>query len=142
MVPRSKLPGFWKFMNRVSPFTYFVEGMLSVATANTEVVCAANEYRPIVPPGNLTCAEYMGPYMAAAGGYLKDPSAITNCEFCAISSTNTFLKSVDVYYSHRWRNWGLIWVYIVFNISASLLLYWFLRVVSNKTPPDDDQQPC
>jgi hypothetical protein len=127
MVPMAKMPGFWHFMYRVSPFTYFVEGMIGTAVANTNVVCAANEYLPITPPLNLTCYEYMEPYMAVAGGYFKNPNA-TSCEFCQLSSTNVFLASVNIKYDHRWRDWGLIWVYIIFNFFGALFLYWAFRV--------------
>lgn len=128
MVPMSSMPGFWRFMYRVSPFTYFVEGMIGTAVANTNVVCAANEFLPIIPPRNLTCSEYMGPYITAAGGYLKDPTATDLCEFCQLSSTNMFLAAVGIKYDHRWRNWGLLWAYVAFNVFGALLLYWLCRV--------------
>lgn len=45
----------------------------------------------------------MATYIQAAGGYLADPSSITNCQFCSISDTNTFLKTFNYNYDHRWR---------------------------------------
>ncbi|MCJ1437052.1 hypothetical protein MMC27_006437 [Xylographa pallens] len=127
----SVLPGFWIFMYRVSPFTYLVSGMLATAIANTDIVCSSIEYLNFQPPAGQTCQAYMTSYIDAAGGYLQNPSATANCSFCAASSTNTFLAQVNSYYDLRWRNFGIMWVFIVFNVFAALLAYWALRVPKN-----------
>ncbi len=72
----------------------------------------------------------MTPYISAAGGYLTNPNATSDCSFCSISSTNTFLAAFNIYYKTRWRDFGLMWVYIIFNVFAALGLYWLARVVS------------
>jgi len=122
------LPGFWIFMYRVSPFTYLVSAILSTGLANTDVTCAPNEYFNFDPQPGRTCMEYMQPYIKGAGGYLQNPDAIRNCSFCAISSTNTFLESVNSSYSTAWRNFGILWAYVVFNVVMALFLYWLFRV--------------
>jgi len=122
------LPGFWIFMYRVSPFTYLVEGMLSTAVANQRVTCAANEYVTFQPPAGQTCQAYMAPYISTAGGYLEDPNATTDCNFCTYESTNVFLTGVSASYSHYWRDFGILWVYIIFNICAAVMIYWLARV--------------
>ncbi|KAF2791984.1 putative multidrug resistance ABC transporter [Melanomma pulvis-pyrius CBS 109.77] len=123
----SQLPGFWIFMYRVSPFTYLIGGMLSVGVANTKVTCAPNEYLQF-DPLNGTCGEYLAGYKALMGGYIEDEEATSNCNFCPISDTNVFLKSVTANYSDVWRNFGIMWVYIIFNIFAACFLYWLVRV--------------
>jgi ATP-binding cassette subfamily G (WHITE) protein 2 (PDR) len=130
LVPGHALPGFWKFMYRVSPFTYLVEGMLGVAVANTNVVCAQNELLHFDPPSGSTCGQYMQQWISAAGGYLENASANSDCSFCAIQSTNTFLAQFGISYTHRWRSFGIMWAYIVFNIFAAVFFYWLARVVS------------
>ncbi|PWY68618.1 ABC drug exporter AbcA [Aspergillus heteromorphus CBS 117.55] len=129
----AQLPGFWIFMYRVSPFTYLVSGMLSVGIANTKVTCADNEYLHF-DPVNGTCGEYMQPYISSAGGYLEDSAATSGCSFCPIAETNAFLRSVSSSYSDIWRNFGLMWVFILFNILAACLLYWWVRVPRVKKP--------
>ena len=99
LVPYSSLPGFWKFMNRVSPFTYLTGGLLAVGLADAEVVCASNEYLRFTPTAGQTCGQYMTPYISYAGGYLLDPAATDECTFCAIQSTNIFLAQFDILYS-------------------------------------------
>lgn len=124
----STLPKFWIFMYRVSPFTYMISAMLSVAVANTNVVCAANELVRFDPPPGMTCNSYMTPYIQFAGGYVVNGNATADCEFCPISDTNKFLVGVNAEYGDRWRNFGILWAYIVFNVFGALALYWLVRV--------------
>lgn len=117
-------------MYRVSPFTYLVQGMLGVAVAHTEVVCAQTELLTFDPPSGQTCGAYMTTYITTYGGYLVDSTANANCEFCSIQSTDVFLSTFGISYGDRWRNFGLMFVYIIFNIAAAIGLYWLARVVS------------
>ncbi|KAK0616818.1 ABC-2 type transporter-domain-containing protein [Immersiella caudata] len=126
------LPRFWIFMYRLSPFTYLASAMLSVAVANTEVVCAANEYLKLAPPNGTTCGDYMAPYMQLAGGYLEDTLNTVECSFCPMADTNVFLAGAKADYADRWFNFGILWVYIIFNIFAALFVYWLVRVPKNK----------
>jgi ATP-binding cassette subfamily G (WHITE) protein 2 (PDR) len=128
----STFPRFWIFMYRVSPFTYLVSAMLSTAVANTSVRCAANELLRFDPPDGFTCGEYMGKYISIAGGYLVDDNAPESCQYCSVQSTNTFLASVGSNYDDRWRNFGILWAFIFFNIFAALGLYWLVRVPKKK----------
>lgn len=136
----SALPGFWIFMYRVSPFTYLVEAMLTTAVADTGVVCAANEYLHFNPPSGQTCQQYMGPYIRlVGGGYLQDPNATTDCSFCQLDSTNQFLAGVNVDPANAWRDYGLMWVYIGFNIIAACFLYWLIRMPKKAGKTKDEK---
>ncbi|KAH8695317.1 ABC-2 type transporter-domain-containing protein [Talaromyces proteolyticus] len=126
------LPGFWIFMYRVSPFTYLISGLLSTSLANADVQCASFEIRTILqPPSGETCGQYLAEYMSFAGGAVYNPDATENCQFCSLANTDEFLASVDVFFSDAWRNYGLMWVYIIFNVIAAVGLYWVLRVPKN-----------
>lgn len=115
-------------MYRVSPFTYLIQSMLATAVGNSDVTCAANEYLRLTPPTNQTCAQYMDTYISGHGGYLSNPSATEGCSYCQIKDTNMFLAGVGTNISDSWRNFGLMWVYIFFNLAAALFLYWLGRV--------------
>ncbi|KAH7185932.1 ABC-2 type transporter-domain-containing protein [Fusarium flagelliforme] len=128
LATKDTLPGFWIFMYYVSPFTYIVGGMLATGVANTDVTCASNELVPLNPPNGSTCVEYMGDYIQMMGGYLVDEDATSNCQYCSIAKTNTYLAGVNIDYADRWRNFGLIWVYIIFNMAAALFIYWLARM--------------
>lgn len=137
MATPTQLPGFWIFMYRVSPLTYLISALLSTGIANQAVECSSIELLTFHPPAGQTCGEYMAAYLAmAGGGALADPAATSSCAFCSLSTTNTFLASVSSYYDQRWRNFGLMWVYIGFNVVAALGLYWLARVPrSGGRPP-------
>jgi ABC-type multidrug transport system permease subunit/ABC-type multidrug transport system ATPase subunit len=126
---KEQMPGFWVFMYRVTPFTYIVSGMLSTGLSGNTVECESIEYLHFDPPSSQTCLEYMEPFMNATNnGYLLDPSATTDCAFCPLSHTDTFLSGLFISFSDAWRNFGLLWAYIVFNIVAAVFIYWLARV--------------
>lgn len=122
------IPRFWIFMYRISPFTYMVSAMMSIAVANTNVVCAKNELLQFVPPANQTCGDYMSEYIKVKGGYLSDPNARDICRFCTIGDTNTYLAGINSHYSERWRNLFIFLCYCGVNIFAALFFYWLARV--------------
>ena len=124
-------------MYRVSPFTYLIDGMLSTALANNAIVCSSIELVHFNPPFGQTCGQYMSTYINTAGGYLTDDSTTTNCEFCTASSTNIFLEGLSSQYSTRWRNFGIMWAFIIFNIFAALGLYWYARVPRKQTVQEE-----
>ncbi|KAM0244289.1 hypothetical protein ACHAP5_006405 [Fusarium lateritium] len=128
LATKESLPRFWIFMYYVSPFTYLVGGMLATGVANTDVTCATNELVPLEPPNGSTCTEFMGDYIQAVGGYFVNPDATENCQFCTIEKTNTYLAGVNIDYADRWRNFGVLWLYIAFNIVAALFIYWLARM--------------
>ena len=70
----------------------------------------------------------MAPYIASHGGYLVDGEAKGSCEFCPVAETDVFLGNIDIYYEDRWRNFGILWGYVVFNIAAAVLFYWLARM--------------
>ncbi|KAH0536023.1 hypothetical protein FGG08_007090 [Glutinoglossum americanum] len=128
LVGPSALPGFWIFMYRLSPFTYLVSAVLSVGLANAPARCSDIELLHFEPVSNITCSSYMASYIQRAGGYIANPEATSDCSFCPISDTNTFLASISVDYSDRWRDFGLLWVYVTFNAAAAAVLYWLVRI--------------
>lgn len=132
LAPPQSLPGFWIFMYRVSPFTYLVSAMLSTGVSGTNAVCEPVEFLHFDPPSNMTCEDYMADYISTRGGYLENPSATSDCTFCTISSTDTFLSAVSSHYSDAWRNFGIMWAYIIFNIFAAVFIYWLARVPKGK----------
>ncbi|GME96710.1 unnamed protein product [Ambrosiozyma monospora] len=127
LVTKEKLPGFWLFMYRVSPFTYWIAGTMTTAMGGAPVRCSKEETLMFEPYGG-SCAEYLGPYMKIAGGYLKDPSSTTMCEYCKMKNTDDYLNSVNALRFSKWGNWGIFWVYCVANIFITIFLYWFARV--------------
>lgn len=115
-------------MYRVSPFTYLISAMLSTGVADAELVCSSIELSIFDPPIGRTCGEYMSNYISSIGGAVYNPNATSGCKFCSATNTNTYLEAVFIKYSDRWRNFGLMWVYIVFNVFGCIMIYWLGRV--------------
>ncbi|KAB8214102.1 ABC-2 type transporter-domain-containing protein [Aspergillus novoparasiticus] len=128
------LPGFWIFMYRVNPFTYLVSGLLSTSLGEAPMHCAEKEFLSFSTPTNLTCGEYMQDYISTNGGYLLNAGAQggEDCHFCTTGNTTQFLQHVNIDFSTRWRDFGLMWVYVGFNIFAAITLYWLCRVPKGK----------
>ncbi|GAA6034810.1 hypothetical protein NBRC10512_000393 [Rhodotorula toruloides] len=124
-------PGFYIWVYYASPFRYLAEALLATGVGGTRVQCATSELLSFPPPGGSTCGDYMATYIQAAGGYLVDPSSTSHCQFCSISDTNTFLKTFNYDYDHRWRDFGIMWIYIAFNVAAAILCYWLARMPKN-----------
>jgi hypothetical protein len=95
------------------------------------VTCATSEYLRFTAPSGQTCGEYLEPLISTAGGYLVDPRS-SDCQFCTIDNTDTFLSLVSISFSHRWRDFGILLVYIVFNIFAAVAIYWLARMPKGK----------
>ncbi|RAL17144.1 putative ABC multidrug transporter [Aspergillus homomorphus CBS 101889] len=124
----SALPGFWIFMYRVSPFTYWVGGVTATQLHGRPVQCSSTEMSIFNPPAGQTCGNYLSDYLQTAIGYLNNPNATANCEYCSMSVADQYLAGVNISYSERWRNFGIFWAYIVFDIAAAVLLYYVFRV--------------
>ncbi|KAF2008613.1 pleiotropic drug resistance protein, ABC superfamily [Aaosphaeria arxii CBS 175.79] len=128
------LPRFWIFMYRVNPFTYLVSSLLSATLGAAPVHCAEDEFQRFFAPEGQTCGEYLQDYLQLAGGYVQNLEASGNesCGYCVMQNTNQFLTGVGISYEKRWRDWGILCSFIVFNMAAAIFLYWLARVPRNK----------
>jgi len=76
----------------------------------------------------LTCGAYLQPYLAGAPGQLLNPTATSQCQYCQLSNADQFLASSAISWSTRWRNFGIGWAYVVFNVAMAMVLYYNFRV--------------
>jgi ATP-binding cassette subfamily G (WHITE) protein 2 (PDR) len=58
-------------------------------------------------------------YISRVGGYLQDSEAISDCKYCKIKETNVFLAGISSDCGDRWRSFGIVWAFIVFDIVAA-----------------------
>jgi len=120
--------GWWRWMYRLSPYTYLVEGLIGQAVGGHLITCSDVEYVTVQPPPNQTCAQYMGSYLETAGGYLTNPGSKSNCQYCAFRTTDEYLlATVNIVYSHRWRDLGLFCAYVTVNVCAIYTFSYLLR---------------
>jgi ATP-binding cassette subfamily G (WHITE) protein 2 (PDR) len=106
--------------------------MVLASLANTHLECSDVQLLHIDPPlggpSNLTCAEYLGPFLQYTDGILKNPAAMTDCLYCPVNQTNILLQQLDLRTEHAWSNVGYMVVYVIFNIFAIYFIYWLVRV--------------
>ncbi|KAF9555317.1 pleiotropic drug resistance ABC transporter [Agrocybe pediades] len=133
--PFSEL-GWWRWMYRLSPYTYLVEGLVGETIGRHEVVCSAVEYVTITPPENQTCGQYLSAYISMAGGYVLNPNASQSCQFCGIRNTDEFLGfAFNIFYRHRWRNFGIMFAFIAFNVFTIFVFTYVFRIHSGSWLP-------
>lgn len=125
MQPKDALPGFWIFMYRVSPLTYWISGILTSGLHGQTMECSDSEVYRLSPPlnSNMTCGTYLSQYLAVAPGYLRNPDATEDCQYCPVTTSDQYLGASDMFWADRWRNFGLGWSYIAFNICVAVLFF-------------------
>ncbi|EDO17450.1 hypothetical protein Kpol_1037p47 [Vanderwaltozyma polyspora DSM 70294] len=127
--PKTLMPGFWTFMWKASPYTYFVQNLISIMLHDKPVVCKEKELSFLDPPTGLTCGEYMAPFLTIAPGYINNPDSTSNCGYCLYSVGDSYLERVSASYSNLWRNFGFYWAYIVFNLIAMVVSYYIFHIL-------------
>ncbi|KAK9373652.1 ABC-2 type transporter-domain-containing protein [Lipomyces chichibuensis] len=133
--PASLIPHFWKFMYRISPITYFLQSLLGNVVHDGKVHCKPSEFSVFTPPPGYSCYEYAGSFAETAGGYLNNPNATSNCEYCKWTVADQYLSQVSIDYSgQRWRNVGFECAYILFNIAFCFFGFYAFRVATWKLP--------
>ncbi|SJM81709.1 probable protein SNQ2 [Zygosaccharomyces bailii] len=126
--PVSLMPGFWTFMWKVSPYTYFIQNMVAIVLHKKPVVCKTKELSLFDPPQGETCGQYMENFLQRAEGYISNPDATSNCAYCQLSVGDEYLAQRGVSYGNLWRNFGFYWAYIVFNLFAMVAIYYISSV--------------
>ncbi|TRM62061.1 ABC-2 type transporter-domain-containing protein [Schizophyllum amplum] len=122
--------GWWKWMYHLSPYTYLIEGLIGQGNCgHNEITCADIEYVTLTPPGGQTCANYLQPYIEMAGGYVTNGDATSDCQFCAVRTTDQFLNmSFNIYYENHWRDFGIMVAFVVFNVFLIFAFTWLFRM--------------
>ncbi|KAJ6261194.1 ABC multidrug transporter atrB [Drechslerella dactyloides] len=132
MVPYASLPAFWRsWMYYLSPFTYLVEGFLSVLTHNVPVICKDDEFARYQAPFDQTCQEYTQPFIDQVGGYVNTLPDGT-CAYCQYNIGDEYAVSFNCFYSNRWRDIYVSIAFCVFNILVVFVCSWLYLGGSRK----------
>lgn len=124
VVPYAGIPYFWRsWMYWLSPFHYLLEGLLGAITHGVKITCASKEYAYFAAPPGQTCASYTDAYVRQAGGYVITASDGL-CGFCQYADGDQFAASFNVYYNHKWRDYGIFWAYAIFNFIWVFVASW------------------
>jgi ATP-binding cassette subfamily G (WHITE) protein 2 (SNQ2) len=126
--PYAQLPYFWRsWMYRLTPFTYLIEGLVSNAMGGQKLSCTWEQFQRVIPPAGQECLAYLSTYNANAGSYAEIlPDG--GCGLCTYGSGDAYLRTLNMSFSHRWRNLGFMVAYILFNIAAVFIGFFLYTI--------------
>ncbi|GAA5983374.1 hypothetical protein JCM10908_000258 [Rhodotorula pacifica] len=127
--PYAQLPYFWRsWMYHLTPFTYLIEGLVSNAVGGRPLHCTQSQFQIIDPPAGQQCVSYLQEYTSNYGGYAQ---VLNNgqCGICTYSNGDQYLTTLNMSFSHRWRDLGFMFAYIIFNIAAVFVGFYLYSVM-------------
>lgn len=116
------------FMYRLSPFTYWIGGIVGTELHGRAINCSERETNIFDPPQGMTCGQYLQPMLSKAPGKLQNPEATSQCRYCTVQNADQIIGASGIFWSQRFRNFGIVWAFIAFNIFMAVLLYYLFRV--------------
>ncbi|KAG0196193.1 hypothetical protein BGX28_010451 [Mortierella sp. GBA30] len=116
VMPYTSMPKFWRsWLYWLDPYHYIVEGLVTTQLNGLQVQCRDTEFSIFQPPSGQTCMQYIGPFLQRSTGYINNPDATSNCQYCQYSKGQDFYRNLNMDFNHRWRNVGIACIYLVSN---------------------------
>ena len=117
-IPPPQIPGFWKWLHELDPFTRLISGVVTTELQGREVNCTNDELNRFTPPRDLSCGEYMEEFFQSGDGlgYLVNPRAKDVCEYCAFATGEEFYSQFGFEYETRWRDVGISIAFVGSNL--------------------------
>ncbi|CDS08667.1 hypothetical protein LRAMOSA10028 [Lichtheimia ramosa] len=126
-----KMPHFWSaWMYWLDPYHYLIEGFIVNELHDFKVNCRDQDLLPFHPPPGQTCAEYTEAFFEMGGpGYIREGSLNSTelCEYCPYNYGNDFFEGLGWSFSNRYRDWGVLLAFWMFNIIAFIFFVWLFR---------------
>ncbi|TKA53126.1 hypothetical protein B0A49_10961, partial [Cryomyces minteri] len=127
--PYGQLGVFWRYwMYYANPSTYWIGGVMAATLADVPIRCAPAEAAHFNVPAGQTCASYAGAFAQAAGGYLLDPGAAADCQYCPYSSGTQYMSTLNVAPADKWRYFAVFLAFVVSNWALVYFFVWSVRV--------------
>ncbi|KAG8892920.1 hypothetical protein FRC01_013877, partial [Tulasnella sp. 417] len=111
-IPYPNLAKFWKsWLYELSPFTRVVAGLVVTELQGLEITCREDEFAVFDPPAGQTCEAWADTFVNTFGGYLQNPNATSNCQYCQFKVGNEFFNGLNMHYDNRWRDLGIVFAF-------------------------------
>jgi ABC-type multidrug transport system permease subunit len=106
LVPYPQITAFWRYwLYYLNPFNYLIGGLVVPIVWDVDVQCNDQEYAIFDPPSGQTCGAYMEEFLSTNPGYLNDPSATANCQYCQYSKGSEYLATLNLpRWVYGWRD--------------------------------------
>lgn len=124
------MPTFWStWMYYLDPYHYLIEGLVTNSLEGVQVVCGENDFIKIKVPEGQTCGNYMSAFFSDGGaGYIENPNSTDFCNYCEYTTGNDYYESrLDWSFDSRWRNFGIMWIFTLFNVVVFIALTYVFR---------------
>lgn len=92
--PKPITPSGWKWYYEVSPLWYLSEGVTSNALQDLQIRCDSSEASIFQPPNSTSCQEYAATFLRTASGYLLNPDATSDCEYCRYKDGQSYVSAI------------------------------------------------
>lgn len=96
------------FLYNVNPIRFSISSLIANEFYNFEVVCAATEFITFNPQPGETCGSWAAGYIATAGGYINNPDATADCQYCTYATGQEFYTAFNIDWSERGRDLGIM----------------------------------
>jgi len=124
----AQMPYFWRsWMYPLDPLRYFLEGIVTDVLVETRVHCTQEDLQRFQPPTNSTCGQYAATFLETATGYIDNPDATSDCGYCLYNKGADFYNTIPWSADERWRDFGIMVAYWIFNIFLVVLFIYLSR---------------
>jgi len=127
-IPYPNLARFWKYtLYQISPYTRIVAGLTVTELHGLAIECRSDEFAVFNPPPGQTCQQWAGPFVERFGGYLENLNATSSCQYCQYKVGDEFYAALNMSFSHRWRDLGIVFGFCGFNMIVAIAASRYLR---------------
>lgn len=108
-IPKNVIPGVWRtWLYYANPYTHYVSGLLANELYDLKINCKPQELSIFQSPPGQTCGEYAGAFIQAGPGYLGNPNATSDCQYCQFDYGQDYYEPLGVAWNHRAREIGIL----------------------------------
>lgn len=90
--PKPITPSGWRWYYEVSPLFYLTEGTTTNLLYDINITCDPSETYVFQPPKETTCRKYADEFLRTATGYLLNPDATSNCQYCRYKNGQSYVS--------------------------------------------------
>lgn len=126
-IPYGTMPSFWHWIYYADVFHYFIEGVIGNELHEMNVVCDEHEGYKFQAPSGQDCGTYMTSFFDQGGPGRLFQNDTDSCIYCPYKTGDQYLATLGWSASHKWRNYGIIFIYWVFNLACIGLLVKIYR---------------
>jgi ABC-type multidrug transport system permease subunit len=125
------MPYFWRsWLYWLDPYHYLIEGFMVNELFGLKITCEEDDILTYYPPPGQTCQQYTQPFFDQGGaGYVTQDSLDSTdlCKYCLYSKGEDYYRNIGWSFDNRWRDWGILLAFWIFNIIAFVFFVWLFR---------------